>query len=80
MKKVVKRIGHEGKEFLKLFMLGYIPCFLFLSLFLTLKGLALFTALTVAGFFVICVVCYILQTCREKRAAKKAAKLKRSEI
>ncbi len=77
MKKVVKRIGYEVKEFLKLFMLGYIPCFMFLSLFLTLKGLALFTAWTAAGFFVICVVCYILQTHREK---KRAAKLKRSEI
>lgn len=80
MEKVVKRIGYEVKEFLKLFMLGYIPCIMFLSLFLTLKGLALFTAWTAAGFFVICVVGYFLQTHKEKRAAKKAAKLKRSEI
>lgn len=77
MKKLVKRIGCEVKEFFKLFMLGYIPCFMLLSLFLTLKGLALFTAWTAAGFFVICVVCYILQTHREK---KRAAKIKRSEI
>lgn len=80
MKKVVKRIGYEGKEFLKLFALGYIPCFMFLSLFLTLKGLALFTAWTAAGFFVICVVCYFLQVHKEKRAAKMAAKIERSEI
>lgn len=80
MKKTLKRIAYEVKEFLKLFMLGYIPCFMFLSLFLTLRGLALFTAWTAAGFFIICVVCYFLQVHKEKRAAKMAAKIKRSEI
>lgn len=78
MKKLVKRIAYEAKEFIKLFMLGYVPCLTFMSLFFTIKGLALLTVWVAAGFFLFCVVCYILQTRKEKRIAK--AKLKRSEI
>ena len=37
MKKLVKRIAYEAKEFIKLFMLGYVPCLTFMSLFFTIN-------------------------------------------
>lgn len=79
MKKVIKKVAYEVKEFLKLFMLGYIPCMVFMSLFFTLKGLILLTVWAATAFLIFCVVCYVLQTRKEKKMAAKA-KLKRSEI
>lgn len=85
MKKTLKRIAYEVKEFLSYFVLFASPALALASLFLTLKGMLMLTGLTMGAFFIFCVVCYILQTRREKKraikmAAKKAAKLKRSEI
>lgn len=85
MKKILRRAAHEVKEFLLYFALFASPALALVSLFLTLKGMLMITAIMMAGWFIICVVCYILQTRREKKramkmVAKKAAKLKRSEI
>lgn len=79
MKKVIKKVAYEVKEFLKLFMLGYIPCMVFMSLFFTLKGLMLLTVWAATGFLILCIICYILQTRKEKKMAAKA-KIRRSEI
>ena len=79
MKKIMRRAIYEVKEFILYFALCASPALCLFSVFLTLKGMIIVTGMMMIGFFILCVICYCLQTHKEKKAAKKVAKLKRSE-
>ena len=75
----MKRAVYEVKEFLFYFILFTAPALCLCSLFFTLKAMFIMTGSMMVAFFIFCVVCYILQTRKEKKRAAKA-KLKRSEV
>ena len=79
MKKVVKRMAYEVKEFVLYFTLCVSPALCLASIFFTVKGMIIITGMMMVAFLLFCIVCYCLQTHKEKMAAKKVAKLKRSE-
>ena len=80
MKKIMRRAIYEVKEFILYFALCASPALCLASVFLTLKGMIIITGMMMVAFLLFCIVCYCLQTHKEKMAAKKAAKLKRSEV
>lgn len=80
MKILMKKAAYEVKEFLFYFLLFFGAPLCLFSGFLTIKGIIIVTGVAMIGFFILCVVCYCLQTRREKKTAAKAKLLKRSEI